>query len=339
MFGQNGSSLDLGRALERGYIILVCAATQRAKIADDDARVFATLLLSDLWTAAKERGKHKGVKPFYLYLDEFQEFVTPTIAKSLDQSRGFGLHLTLAHQFPKQLKNAGPHGEQLYDSVMENGRNKVVFHLSYDLEDIAKSLFLGTLNLNEVKHELWTMKVVGQHEETRQTESRNHTSGTNVGTGRTLHMRKADESSDGEPTGSASDAENSIEIDTYTEGTVESTVMIQDFEKELAGVQFRSIEEQWVRAQKILFDQQQRQCMVRLADSRIPVALYTPTITQRATTSKQVERYVRRRMKRWKFVLSAAEAQAGLEAKEKDIEARILDSGNGEPEGHRFKVR
>jgi len=48
------------------------------------------MLLSDLWTAAKERGKgtdaHR-VKPFYVYIDEFQKFVTPTIAKNLDQAR------------------------------------------------------------------------------------------------------------------------------------------------------------------------------------------------------------------------------------------------------------
>jgi hypothetical protein len=102
MFGQLDVSLDLGTALEEGHIILVNLSTEGGKIDDEDASLFATLLLSDLWTAAKERGKgtdEKMVKPFYLYIDEFQNFVTPTIAKNLDQARGFGLNLTLAHHF------------------------------------------------------------------------------------------------------------------------------------------------------------------------------------------------------------------------------------------------
>src|SRR5437764_5277386 len=63
-------------------------------------RINTLLMLADLWTAAKERGKREGVKPFYVVCDEFQRFVSPTISANLDEARGFGLHLTLAHQFP-----------------------------------------------------------------------------------------------------------------------------------------------------------------------------------------------------------------------------------------------
>jgi len=338
MFGQPGQSLDLGKALRKGYIILVAAATKGAKISEDDGRLFGTLLLSDLWTAAKERGKASGVKPFYLYLDEFQEFVTPTIAKNLDQARGFGLHLTLAHQFPRQLKTAGTHGEQLYDSVMGNGRNKVVFHLSYDLEDIAKSLFLGSINPDEIKHEIWSMKVVGQHEETRTTYTRNKTLGLNTGSGKTIDKRRDDEWSDGEETGKLTVAENEIEIDTFTEGESEGTVMIQDFERELSGIQFRSIEEQMVRAQKILFDQKQRQCMVRLAESRVPVALFTPTMTTRPASAKCVKRYLQKRRRRWKFMLTAEDARKKLDEKETDIQQRFLGASNDEPRSGGRKI-
>ena len=254
--------------------------------------LFATLLLSDVWTAAKEprQGSKGRQTPFTFTLDEFQEFVTPTIAKNLDQARGFGLHLTLAHQFPRQLKTAGAHGEQLYDSVMENGRNKVVFHLSYDLEDITKSLFLGSINPDEIKHEIHSMKVVGQHEETRTTYTRNRTSGVNASKGETIDKRRDNEWSDGEETGKLTVAENEMEIDTFSEGEVEGTVMIQDFERELSSVQFRTIEEQILRARKILFDQKQRQCMVRLTESRVPAALFTPTVTTQPVSARSVQR-------------------------------------------------
>ncbi|MDR3455929.1 MAG: hypothetical protein P4N60_00670 [Verrucomicrobiae bacterium] len=57
MFGQNGSSLDLGKAMEEGQIIIANLSTEGARVSEEDASLFATLLLSDLWTAAKERGK------------------------------------------------------------------------------------------------------------------------------------------------------------------------------------------------------------------------------------------------------------------------------------------
>src|SRR6185436_10313877 len=117
---------------EKGHIILVNLSMEGARINEEDARLFATLLLADLWTAAKERGKPmqgKSRPPFYVYLDEFQRFVSPTIAQNLDEARGYGLHLTLAHQFPTQLLNAGPHGKQVYDSIEANARSKVVFSM------------------------------------------------------------------------------------------------------------------------------------------------------------------------------------------------------------------
>jgi type IV secretory pathway TraG/TraD family ATPase VirD4 len=137
IFGQPSVSLDLGKAIEDGAIILVSLATERAEISPENATLFATLLLSDLWTAAQERGKRDGIKPFYVYLDEFQQFITPTISDNLDQARGFGLHLTMAHQFPNQLLDKGENGRRMYNSIMENASSKVVFRLSH--EDNLKS--------------------------------------------------------------------------------------------------------------------------------------------------------------------------------------------------------
>ena len=57
MFGMNGASLDLGKALTEGQIIIANLSTEGSRVSEDDAALFATLLLSDLWTAAKERGK------------------------------------------------------------------------------------------------------------------------------------------------------------------------------------------------------------------------------------------------------------------------------------------
>jgi hypothetical protein len=77
MFGQADISLDLGKMLNEGCIILVNLAPKGLMISDEDAALFATLLLNDIWTAAKERGKRANRKSFYIYVDEFQKFITP----------------------------------------------------------------------------------------------------------------------------------------------------------------------------------------------------------------------------------------------------------------------
>jgi DNA helicase HerA-like ATPase len=165
MFGQNGASLDLGKAIEEGQIIIANVSTQGARVSREDASLFATLLLSDLWTAASERGKgieEGDMKPFYVYVDEFQNFITPTIAQSLAEARGFGLHLTLANQFPRQILHTGASGPAVYDSVMANARSKIVFSLEGEenLKPLAQSLFMGVFNTDEIKLKLTSRKVM-----------------------------------------------------------------------------------------------------------------------------------------------------------------------------------
>lgn len=164
--GQNDVSLDLSAAIEDGQIILATIATEAGKIDEEDANTFGSLLLSDLWMAAKARGKRDegGVKPFYLYLDEFQEYVTPSMAETLDQASGFGLHATLAHQFPSQLLKSDQ-GRQLYNSVLANCRSKVIFQLEHnqDVEELATMVYRPMVDLMKVKEKLYSTKVL-RHE-------------------------------------------------------------------------------------------------------------------------------------------------------------------------------
>ena len=182
-FGNPDVSLDFGKALDEGHIILVSLATERAKVSKENAELFATLLLSDLWTAAQERGKRDGIKPFYVYLDEFQRFVTPTIADNLDEARGFGLHLTMAHQFPNQLLDRGENGRRVYNSIMENASSKVVFRLTHEdnLQAMAKWLFMGVMDPDEIKHELYSRKVMDYREELKVVRSQSSSSGSSTG--------------------------------------------------------------------------------------------------------------------------------------------------------------
>ena len=151
MFGQTEVSFDFRRAMDEGWIVLANLSQEGAQVSAADTALLGRLLLADLWTAAKERGKPRDasqIRPFYVYVDEFQTFVTPTLAENLDQARGFGLHLTMGHQYPSQLSDQGPEGKRVLNSIMANAASKVVFRteIPADLPMLAQWLFMGTMD-------------------------------------------------------------------------------------------------------------------------------------------------------------------------------------------------
>jgi hypothetical protein len=155
-------SLDLRTVIDRGQIVLVSLATAGGHISEEDASTFGSLILSDLWLAATGRGKRDGLRPLYLYADEFQKFLTPMMAESLDRARGYGIHCTLAHQFPSQLR-ASEAGERVYQSVLANARTKVSFQLSHedDLKTMAQLICRQAINPEQVKYQGTATRVVG----------------------------------------------------------------------------------------------------------------------------------------------------------------------------------
>lgn len=352
MFGQNGASLDLGKALEDGSIIIVNLSTEGAKVSEEDASLFATLLLSDLWTAAKERGKgtdSKQVKPFYVYVDEFQNFVTPTIAKNLDQARGFGLHLTLANQFPRQILHTGANGPQVYDSVMANARSKVVFETrgEENLRPLATDLFMGVMNPDEIKHQLYSTKVMDYAEETRTVRGRSKswsdaegyfTGATATGSesGMTVDGIREDPSS-WNTSSAESDGTSNMTMRGGGESEAEVPFLRPVMGKELSSVQFRSLEEQMFRSMAVLHDQKQRHCVARLVGMPAPVTLVTPTIEKTPADRKMEKSFLTRKYRKLPFVLPSTAAHQAIADREQRMVTGLAVNA-GEPVDIRRRV-
>jgi len=321
MFGQPDVSLDLGRALEEGSIILVSLATECAKVSKENAELFATLLLSDLWTAAQERGKRDGVKPFYCYLDEFQRFISPTISENLDEARGFGLHFTMAHQFPNQLLDRGENGKRVYNSIMENASSKVVFRLSHEenLRAMAQWLFIGVMNPDEVKHELYSTKVMEYREEMRTSVTRGKSRSAGGGeftgttgsrsTGGATHGGDDQDASSWNESSANSAGTSSTWTESESESTSESSVLVPVMGKELSHVQFRSLEEQLFRAMAVLFDQKERHGVGRLVGMNAPVSLVTPDVARMPSSPERIKRYLDRCYVKLPFALTSEKAR------------------------------
>jgi len=351
MFGQPTVSLDLGRALEEGSIILVSLATERAKVSKENAELFATLLLSDLWTAAQERGKRDGVKPFYVYLDEFQRFISPTISDNLDEARGFGLHMTLAHQFPNQLLDRGENGRRVYNSIMENASSKVVFRLSHEdnLRAMAQWLFMGVMNPDEVKHELYSTKVMEYREEMRTTISRSTgrsmgggafsgTTATRSDGGSILDGTEQDPNAWNESFANSA-GDSSTWTESKSESESESSILIPVFGKELAHVQFRSLEEQLFRAMAVLFDQQQRQGVARIVGMNAPVSIVTPDVEKMPSTPERIKRFLNVHYGKLPFALPGTQARKQVTHRAEKFGEELFKESSQEPMAVKRKIR
>lgn len=352
MFGQNGASLDLDRAITEGQIIIVNASTEKGRVTEEDASLFATLLLSDLWTAARERGKGTeagDIKPFYVYIDEFQNFVTPTIAKNLDQARGFGLHLTLANQFPRQILHAGANGAQVYDSIMANARSKIVFSLEGEenLKPLAQSLFMGVMNPDEIKLKLYSRKVMDYVEKIRvtQSESENWSDGSGEFSGQTEtesegHTVFEDGQEWGGHTSNKANANSSGTSRTSMRGGSRSknSQIIQEavFGNELSSVQFRPMEEQHYRAMAALHDQQQRHGVARLAGMNAPANIVTPMMKRPFTTPAMIKSFLTSRYEKLPFALRSQEAHEQIAKREQEL---ISGAGYNANEDEEIPVR
>jgi len=353
MFGQNGASLDLGKAIEEGQIIIANLSTEGARVSEEDASLFATLLLSELWTAAKERGKgteEGDVKPFYVYIDEFQNFITPTIAKNLDQSRGFGLHLTLANQFPRQILHAGANGAQVYDSVMANARSKIVFSLEgkENLEPLAYSLFMGVMNPDEIKLKLNSRKVMDYVEETRtiHSESENWSEGVGEFTGTTDTESAGGAISDGaeqearlwNQSSAISGGTSRTSMKGGSKGKTTVPFLKPVFGEELSSVQYRPLEEQLFKAMASLFDQKQRHGVARLVGMRAPVNIVTPTIEKRPTSKEMAASFLTSCYEKLPFALKSADAQKQIEDRQKKITGGLSHAADAEPIATKRKI-
>jgi type IV secretory pathway TraG/TraD family ATPase VirD4 len=114
-------------------------------------------------------------KPFYLYIDELADFAgQPVLMQMLQRDRGYGLHMTLANQYPNQLKQPGDTPNRLLDAMKAGCRNKVVFSLSDhdDLKNTAEMLFSDTFDPGAVKNAIHATKVRSYREEMRKSVSR-----------------------------------------------------------------------------------------------------------------------------------------------------------------------
>lgn len=155
MFSQK-HSINFRTLMKEGKILLCNLSTRNERLSKDDRNLLGTLLLHEFYSNSLLREQHERT-PFYLYIDEFSNFVSLDVAQGLAETRKFKLGYVLAHQDLAQLKEFD---ERLFKAVMTNTRSKIVCGglNDEDRELLAKEVFAPDFDIHKVKDEIYQTK-------------------------------------------------------------------------------------------------------------------------------------------------------------------------------------
>lgn len=148
MLSQKENQLNIREIMDAGKVLII----DLGDCDDETKRLFGTLIVTGFEQAALSRARApmQARKPYYLYIDEFQDFAchpgaAETFSQMLSQVRKFGLHMVLANQSIAQLNNR-------LQVALGNAQTIVSFRISRrDAEALAR--VLGVVDPLVVKRE------------------------------------------------------------------------------------------------------------------------------------------------------------------------------------------
>jgi type IV secretory pathway TraG/TraD family ATPase VirD4 len=137
IIGQTHSGFDLRDIMDKRKVLLVNLA--KGRTGEVNANLLGLIIVSKLQMAALARADLPEEKrhDFYLYIDEFQNFITDSIATILSEARKYRLCLNIAHQYVAQLVQG--QDTKVRDAVFGNAGTMICFRIGVDdAETMAK---------------------------------------------------------------------------------------------------------------------------------------------------------------------------------------------------------
>jgi len=137
IIGQPRSGFNFRKIMDKQKILLVNLS--KGKTGEVNSNLLGLIIVSKLQMAALARANmpESERKDFYLYIDEFQNFITDSIATILSEARKYKLNLTMAHQYLGQLVTGND--TKLRDAVLGTVGTLIAFRIGVeDAEIIAK---------------------------------------------------------------------------------------------------------------------------------------------------------------------------------------------------------
>lgn len=136
IIGQPKSTFNLRTIMDEGKILIVNLS--KGLIGEDNAAILGSFLVTKIQLAAMSRSDIERIedrRPFYLYVDEFQNFATDSFATILSEARKYGLNLTVANQYINQMTDG------VRDAVFGNVGTLASFRVSADDAPILSKQF------------------------------------------------------------------------------------------------------------------------------------------------------------------------------------------------------
>ena len=132
---QEKSAFNFREMMDSRKIFLVNLS--KGKLGDVNSELLGLIVVGKFLQAALSRvdNLQGDIPPFYLYIDEFQNFTTPSIITILSEARKYKLSLNVAHQFIAQLD------EKIRDAVFGNVGTKCVFRVSNEDAEFLEKAF------------------------------------------------------------------------------------------------------------------------------------------------------------------------------------------------------
>lgn len=152
IIGQSHSGFDLAEVMDGKKIFL--ANLSKGLTGEVNSSLLGLILVSKIQMAAMRRARiaEDQRTDFYLYIDEFQNFTTDSIATILSEARKYKLNLIMAHQYMPQLK------EEIRDAVLGNVGTIASFRIgAEDAENLEKQFEPGFSRFDLVNLDNFTM--------------------------------------------------------------------------------------------------------------------------------------------------------------------------------------
>jgi len=145
IIGQPKSTFDIRKIMDEGKILIVNLS--KGLIGEDNAAILGAFLVTKIQLASMSRSDIERIedrRPFYLYVDEFQNFATDSFATILSEARKYGLNLTVANQYISQMS------ETVRDAVFGNVGTMISFRVSADDAPILGKQFEPEFEPNDL---------------------------------------------------------------------------------------------------------------------------------------------------------------------------------------------
>jgi len=154
IIGQSHSGFDLADIMDKKKIFL--ANLSKGLTGEVNSSLLGLILVSKIQMAAMRRARvaEDQRTDFYLYIDEFQNFTTDSIATILSEARKYKLNLIMAHQYMPQLK------QEIRDAVLGNVGTIGAFRIgAEDAENLEKQFEPGFSRFDLVNLDNFTMLI------------------------------------------------------------------------------------------------------------------------------------------------------------------------------------